>query len=475
MSLALRLSLVIASLWALGFIFVVRFEVNETNRRYREATEEPLADTANLLAGILSAEFEDTGDLAPKRFQLGVKEALATPLNAIIYDLHKTSSDLHIYVTDQRGIVVFDSFNEQMLGKDLSDSNDVILSLKGEYGARMVHLEDSKETTLMQVAAPIRRGSEIIGVVSVGKPTNNAGLFILAAKRSTLITALVTFLLVTLLTVALSLLVTRPIRLLTSHVRKLRDGVRDAAPKLKAPELSELNSAFEELVQKLEGKKYVERYVQALTHEIKSPLTSIKGALEVLRSDPTSVDRDRFLTNIESESDRIQRLSEKLLSLSSLEATAELQKKEEFSIEELIAESLERVEGLASRKGITINRLHASDLRYAGHRLWLGEALTNLLQNALEFSPNETEISIEQLREQNSLKIEILDSGSGIPDWAVEKIYQRFFSLPRPDTNKRSSGLGLALVKEIIELHEGTIGIKNRVSGGTHVSISLPI
>ncbi|MFO1470997.1 MAG: ATP-binding protein [Turneriella sp.] len=99
------------------------------------------------------------------------------------------------------------------------------------------------------------------------------------------------------------------------------------------------------------------------------------------------------------------------------------------------------------------------------------QALANLLQNALDFSPVNGVIDINARREAALVIITVRDHGSGIPDFAREKIFEKFYSLERPDTQRKSTGLGLAFVKLVVELHDGSIGIEPRAGGGTEVKI----
>lgn len=101
-------------------------------------------------------------------------------------------------------------------------------------------------------------------------------------------------------------------------------------------------------------------------------------------------------------------------------------------------------------------------------------ALGNILDNAIDFSPQDGSIEIEAHSESEVLHITIRDQGPGIPKWALDKVSSMFFSLPRPGSEHRSTGLGLSLVKEIISLHRGIVVISNLISQGTEVRITIP-
>jgi two-component system sensor histidine kinase CreC len=110
-----------------------------------------------------------------------------------------------------------------------------------------------------------------------------------------------------------------------------------------------------------------------------------------------------------------------------------------------------------------------------GERFLLAQAVGNLVQNALEFSPPESVVTVAVARDGTTLLVTIEDSGPGVPVFALDKVFDRFYSLPRPDTGRKSSGLGLSIVREIAALHGGEIILENRVSGGVRARLKLPV
>jgi two-component system, OmpR family, sensor histidine kinase CreC len=104
----------------------------------------------------------------------------------------------------------------------------------------------------------------------------------------------------------------------------------------------------------------------------------------------------------------------------------------------------------------------------------LGQAIYNLLENALDFSPPNSEIKVNVTEENNQIQMTVLDQGAGIPDYALHKVFDKFYSLPRPTTGNKSTGLGLNFVQEVAKLHGGNITLKNHVDGGAIATITLP-
>jgi two-component system sensor histidine kinase CreC len=104
----------------------------------------------------------------------------------------------------------------------------------------------------------------------------------------------------------------------------------------------------------------------------------------------------------------------------------------------------------------------------------LRQAIGNLLDNAIEFSPAEHNIRVSSNIDGHSIAIMVIDSGTGIPDYAMPRLFERFYSLPRPNAGK-STGLGLPFVKEVALLHRGSIDIGNNADGGAYARMTLPL
>jgi two-component system sensor histidine kinase CreC len=253
----------------------------------------------------------------------------------------------------------------------------------------------------------------------------------------------------------------------------------------------------------LDGKAYVERYVQTLTHEIKSPLSAIRGAAEILAENPPEEAREKFVGNIRAETARIQRIVDQLLQLASLEARKARADFVAIDLAVLVREAVDAAQPAAQARGVALrfrneeaealvlqqgsNSGEAGDsptgkaVRVRGDRGLLAQAVSGLLQNALEFTPagGRVEAAIVIKEDAGRLGaggavVRIEDSGTGIPAYALGRIFERFFSLPRPGSGAKSTGLGLSLVREIALLHEGEAHAGNRAEGGAWAELRLP-
>ncbi len=470
---SIRIFLVILVTAAIGFSMLFRWISEDLKPQFRASTEEPLVDTAWLLAGLVSAQLRD-GRIDPAPFRRALADVGGTITPSPIYGFTKTSMDLRIYMTDASGRVVFDSSGRDE-GADYSRWNDVYLTLQGRYGTR-TSSEPSTDSALstMYVAAPIVSGEKIVGVVSVGKPTGSVNAFIEASRQKLLAGGLVTLAAVLVATLLLSLMVTLPITRLTAYANAVSRGERVPMPKIGGGEAGMLGHAFAEMLTALEGKQYVENYIQTLTHEMKSPIASIQGAVELLHEDMPEDRRGQFLRNIEKEVHRMHRLIERLLLLASIENRKTLHNMEKVDLLSLVRNTAETFTTIASTRGVEIT-VGGSPATIDCDPFLAEQAIANILQNALDFSSRHTLITAMVTRSNTTARLTVDDSGPGIPDYALPKIFERFYSLKRPDSGRKSSGLGLSLVREAMLLHNGTVLVKNLPAGGTRATLDFPI
>lgn len=451
-----------------GFLKDIRY-------RYLEGVEDVLVDKARILAAIVSQDME-TGRFATEYMRRVFDAVHASRFTAQIYQLKKTDVDLRVYVTDENGIVIFDSRDPATTGADYSKWRDVYLTLRGAYGARSSDEDPmNPASNILYVAAPIMVHDNIAGVLTVGKPTTNINNFLEIAKAKVLWKSVLAGLFVVVLSTAILAFIVRPIKLLTKYADDVRQGKKATLPKLGGSEIGDMGRAFEKMRAALEGKKYVEHYIQTLTHEIKSPISAIQGAAELLEEDMPRAQRTRFLTNIRKESDRIRQLVERMLRLSSLETMNVLGKSESVEFNRLVEAVLERFNPLIAKKNLELKVCEAEDIRLAGDAFLIKQAISNLIQNAIDFSPSHGQISIAVKRANGCLAFVVEDHGPGIPDFARDRVFEKFFSIQRPLSGEKSTGLGLNFVRKIAELHNGAIRLENRAPHGVRAILSLPL
>lgn len=472
MPLGIRIFLVYFLFVGLAGWFVLGTVMEEIRPGVRQSTEETLVDTANLLAEILRDEVRD-GTLTQNRLPERLRNYGQRQPQAQIWGVAKSAVNHRIYVTDERGIVLLDS-SGQALGQDYSRWNDVYLTLRGQYGARSTP-EDAQDpdSTVMYVAAPIRDGERIIGVVSVAKPNRTLQPYIERSQRRLAWLGGGLLGLGLLIGALLSWWLSASLRRLTRYARAVSAGQRAELPQLSGGELAQLAAAMEKMRTELEGKAYVERYVHTLTHELKSPLAAIRGAAELLEGEMPAAQRQRFVANIASEGQRLEQLIERLLNLAQVEQRQGLEEQVPVALHALVEELAQSQAARIAAAALTVENRIPVELSVRGERFLLRQALANLLDNALDFAPPGGWLRFAAARQGSQVELRLFNQGPAIPDYALARLTERFYSLPRPASGRKSTGLGLNFVQEVATLHGGALALGN-VAGGVEACLTLP-
>lgn len=457
----LRMFLLYAVFVGFCAYLVLRTLTAEIKPGVRQTMEETLVDMSNFIALVVADDVRH-GTLQQSRYPQLFRRFGEHESQASIWGMEKLNAAKRIYITDANGIVILDSDGTDV-GKDYSRWNDVYLTLRGQYGARSTKLDDNDESsTVMYIAAPIKDGDEIIGSVTVAKANSAMQPFIERAKSRLIMWGIALGLLALLIGALISWRITKALDRLTDYAERAIDGDKVAPPQFRVfYEYGDLAQVIDRMRHQLEGKNYAERYVQSLTHELKSPIAAIRGASEILQTKPKPDSQQRFLANIEHETTRLHLLIERMLNLSAVEKQQVIENSQLFSMNDACKQALRVFEGECIKRNIALTAELATSYQIRGDELLMQQAIINLLQNAIEFSEEGGEISLSCEAMDNKLAVKVFNRGAAIPEFALDKLNQRFFSLPRPSTGKKSTGLGLNFVNEVAQLHGATLDIAN--------------
>src|SRR5512140_2099808 len=275
---------------ALAAWFVLNVFTQEVKPGVRQAMEETLVDTSQILAELAAADMKsgklNNGQFAEAVGRYQEREPLAT-----IWGFRKHEVDLSVYITDAKGIVIYDSEGEAQ-GRDYSSWNDVYLTLHGNYGVRSTKENPGDEqSSVMYVAAPVMDGKKLIGVLTASKAASSVQPFI-DRSRSRIQRAGVWLMGGALIIgVLFTWWLSRSVGMLRRYAREVSLGAKTQLPDMGRGELAELGKALAEMREKLDGREYVENYVHHLAHEMKSPLTALIGSAELLDENPPEKER----------------------------------------------------------------------------------------------------------------------------------------------------------------------------------------
>ena len=452
--------------------FLLNVFMEQVKPGVRSTLEDTLVDTSQLLASLVANDIRDgrlDDSVVLQRMQHYAQRAIDVNINGV----RKRTLDYRIYITDRHGVVLFDTSGRDV-GKDYARWNDVYLTLQGKYGARSTRANpDDEMSTVMHVAAPIRDGGDIIGVLTVAKPNASVQAFVERSQRIILQRGAILLLLSLLIGLAFAWWLHHALGKLMAYIAAVEAGRKVALPALGRSEIGILGRALDAMRTRLEGKEYVEQLMHTLTHELKSPIAAIQASAELLQEDMPAEERTRFLGNILEQNARQRQLIDKLLALVRVEKQQRLDAPEPIAVAPLLAQVAQDATASLAARGVLLE-VQAIDAQVPGDALLLRQALGNLLENAIGFAPQGSRIDLRANREGQGIAISVRDRGAGIPPYALERVFERFYSLPRPSSGK-STGLGLPFVREVALLHGGTAQVGNHDEGGALARLWLPL
>jgi two-component system sensor histidine kinase CreC len=448
---------------------------------YLHSTEEGMIDTAAVVSELYARLYEqfgaDSGKVAAELSRLYSNLNETYEIKARLFGFTKAEVDTRLLVYDPGGRVIFDT-KGAATNQDFSQWTDVRHALDGQYGSRW-ELDKPHQRVNIYSTLPVFVGGKIVGAVSVSKSTNRIRNFISRSLENLLLPGLIALVLATVMAYALSAYITRIIWDLASRAERIAAGESNVRLETwTRSELGTLARAVGRMREKLEGKAYVEEMATNLSHELKTPLATIRGSAELLEG-PASNDpaaRAKFLSNIQTEVARLDRIVSELLKLSRIEAqpaTGEAT----LSDAAFAAREIAGVyRGRAADSGIVFRSEIADEaLPVRITEMQLKQLLTNLLDNALQFTSTGRSVCLGAKRQEGSVELTISDEGSGIEPELLPKVFDRFFTTENPRTGNRGTGLGLAIAKSIATANGGSISVRSELGRGSTFTVLFPL
>ena len=447
---------------------------------YLHSTEEGMIDTAAVVSEFyarLYGQFgADSGKVAEELARVYSNLNETYEIKARLFGFTRAEVDTRVLVYDPNGRVIFDT-KGIAANQDFSQSTDVASALQGQYGSRW-ELDKPHQRVNIYSTLPVFVDGKTVGAVSVSKSTNRIRNFISRSLEGFILPGVIALVLATAMAYALSAYITRIIRDLALRAERVAAGESNVRLETwTRSELGTLARAVERMREKLEGRAYVEEMATNLSHELKTPLAAIRGSAELLEG-PASDDpsaRAKFLGNIQGEVARLDRIVTELLKLSRIEAHpagAESAPIDARSVANEIAAMYQARAadlGLAFRAEVAEN---AMPIRIS--EMQLKQLLTNLLDNAVQFTSAAGSIEFRVNQNEGVVKLEVRDEGSGIEPELLPKIFDRFFTTANPRTGNRGTGLGLAIAKSIANGNGGRISVESAPGRGSTFTVMFP-
>src|SRR5438874_509048 len=345
-----------------------------------------------------------------------------------------------------------------------------IADAQGKTLVQVGELEPLTGVQIVTASAPIRD----LGSVRVRKATFGMVALMSDVAPKVALLALILALISAAVAVLIGQAVARPIERLTRAAQRVAAGERQAAlPEPRGREVRELTKALESMRRELEQRHALENFVADLSHELKNPIASIRASAEVMTegaADEPETAR-RFAVRIRESADKLQVLTQDLLSLARLEARGIHPQRRKVDLCGIAREAIDAQAPQAARRGVRVE-LHAPDTAAVrGDPVWLRRALENLLGNAVQHSPDGARVVVEVAPGTVGWEARVADEGPGVDPAIRERLFERFATTRH---GEGGSGLGLAIVRAVAELHGGQATLRQSGPQGTVFSLTLP-
>ena len=404
-----------------------------------------------------------------------------------------------IYLLDTDGNILGHGLPEGTVIRDRVDLDPVKALIAGT--ARMpLHGDDPRSDASRKVfsAAEVRSNGELQGylyVVLGGKIYETLANDIDGSYINQM--SIVAIILIVVTTAAIGLLVfgllTRRLKKLSAEMQRVSDSGFDLAPELDTPEsradeIDQLSQSFidmsariqDQLLQLKENDRLRRELVSNISHDLRTPLSAMQGYLETLLIKGETLSRDewrRYLKTARQHTLRLNELIGDLFELSKLDSASVIPNLEAFSVAELLQDVSQEFELEAENKNIELAiDLDTDNAFTIGDIGLIQRVLENLVRNAIHFTPNGGQVTLSISRQPESVAVAVTDTGRGIPDQDIPRIFDRFYRSEQGDEARSgSSGLGLAIVKRILDLHDSRITVVSKLDTGTRFEFELPL
>jgi len=409
----------------------------------------------------------DTLDLAQDIFVISqnVKE---TPID---------KSDENINISESPKVTQTVTFNTESYVREYAEQKNI--------NDKLVISETINNNFFILTIDVVQTNGEKKGYIVVSEIANDILIAVDERKNFILRTVFSVAVVILIFSVFLNKYILKPIRALVLYTKaiKEKDEKIDKHEKylLRKDEVGQLSRSLNEMTEDLyERINVAETFSSDLAHEIRNPLTSLKGASEVLENTSDSEKRKKLIKVISHDVERIERLITDYSQMLKDEASLSRAKMIKINLTNVVDSVVEDFNSnlLNSNKNIKINinnsNLNGSELNVLGVESKLEQIVANLLDNAVSFSPSNSKISVIYDIKKKDVQLIIEDEGPGFNEKNIDKIFNRFYS-NRPDKFGEHSGLGLNIVKNLVELHSGIIDASNNTDqGGARIEIAFP-
>ena len=407
----------------------------------------------------------DTLDLDPRAFSQRLDKIEMDDLN-VDKDQKKEKNEIK---KNKKSLIIFSKLENYL------DS--------GDFGKPYTYIEESYDQFLLITIKNVLKNDENIGYLAISENANDVKAAINERKSFIIRTAIVVGIVIVIFSLVLNKYFLKPIRNLVTYTNIIREKSTKKSNieniKKRNDELGILSKSLDEMTSELKKRiTTAENYATDLLHEIRNPLASLKSASEIISETEDKEQRNKLIGIVSNDVERIERLITDYSQMLKDEAAISSEKMMKIDLKKIAVSVVDDFNSIYESKrsiGIKLKTNAAKDYKIFGIENRIEQIIANLLENSISFSEDNQEIAVEISKKKNGkLSLIVLDEGIGFSEKDTNKIFNRFYS-NRPEKFGEHSGLGLNIVKNLVELHNGEIIAKNNKNKGAKVEITFPM
>ncbi len=390
-------------------------------------------------------------------------------------------------------IEMSDLNNQSIQNKNLEESNksfegkEIFEDLKkysysSDYGKPLTYSKENYDQFLLVTVKNVVSKNKTIGYLAITENANEIKVAIEERRNFIIRTALLVALVILIFSYVLNRYFLKPIKNLVQYTNIIKNKSKEKTNigniKKRNDELGKLSNSLDEMTNELNKRiTTAENYSTDLLHEIRNPLASLKSASEIISETNDKSQRNKLINIVSHDVERIERLITDYSQMLRDEAAISSEKMQKLNLKEIAQSVVDDFNSIYETKqsiGIKLKSNGIKNYSILGIENRIEQIIANLLENSISFSENNQEITVEISKDKNDkIKLVVVDQGSGFSEKDTNKIFNRFYS-NRPENFGEHSGLGLNIVKNLVEIHGGEINASNNKDKGARIEIIFP-
>ena len=374
--------------------------------------------------------------------------------------------------------------DKKILNKEKNYLNNILLnySNSSNFGKPYTFTKETYDQFSLVTIKNVNKGKKNIGYLAITENANDIRAAIQERKNFIIRTAIVVTIVVLIFSYVLNRYFLKPIKNLVNYTNVIKDKSKDKVNiefiKKRNDELGILSKSLDEMTNELNKRiTNAENFSTDLVHEIRNPLASLKSASEIISETDNKEQRNKLINIVSHDVERIERLITDYSQMLKDEAAISSEKMRKLDLRAITKSVVDDFNGIYnSKRGISIKLKSngSKELLILGIENRIEQIIANLLENSISFSKDNQNINVELSKEKNGvINLKVIDQGEGLKEKDTNKIFNRFYS-NRPEKFGKHSGLGLNIVKNLVELHSGNISATNNKDKGAKIEINFP-